>query len=212
MFEVRQLLVGYKGKSVAELSNFTLLSGEHCLLLGHSGSGKTTVLSTLAGMLSPISGDILINGKVVTNVSSSVADKLGYRHVGFIFQTLHLVQALSVLDNLLLAQFASGLLQERNRAINLLEQLGIADKANDMPSTLSQGQQQRLAIARAVINNPDIILGDEPTSALDDRTCDSVIELLLDFSAKANASLIIATHDHRIKKHFPKQIVLGETT
>lgn len=131
------------------------------------------------------------------------------RHIGIIYQTLHMISALTVLQNLLLAQYAAGLPQDRDKALSLLEHLGIADKKDDKPETLSQGQQQRVAIARATINGPKIIVGDEPTSALDDKSCESVMELLLQLAASSNASLVIATHDQRIKRHFHKQITIG---
>jgi len=120
-----------------------------------------------------------------------------------------MVNALTVLENVLLAQYAAGMPQERGKALALLEQLGIADKRNDLPETLSQGQQQRVAIARAAINSPRIIIGDEPTSALDDQACETVMGLLLELAASSNASLIVATHDQRIKGHFHKEIKVG---
>ena len=136
-------------------------------------------------------------------------DEFRGRHIGIIYQTLHMVSALTVLENLLLAQYAAGLPQDRDKAVDLLEHLGIADKKDDKPETLSQGQQQRVAIARATINGPKIIVGDEPTSALDDNSCETVMELLLHLAASSNASLVIATHDQRIKRHFHKQITIG---
>jgi putative ABC transport system ATP-binding protein len=209
MLEIDKLQAGYGENVVAELPRLELARGEHCLLLGASGSGKTTLLCTLAGFLTPISGVIRLNGTEVSGLHGARADKFRSRHMGFIFQTLHMVNALSVLDNLLLVRFAAGLPQEREIAEGLLEKLGLVDKRHEKPQALSQGQQQRVAIARAVINNPAIILGDEPTSALDDRSCDRVMELLLDMTASVGASLVTGTHDQRITGYFPRQIVLG---
>lgn len=209
MFEIERLQAGYDGKIVAELPLLELSKGEHCLLLGASGSGKTTLLCTLAGFLRPISGTIRLNATEVSGLRGARADVFRSRHMGFIFQTLHMVNALSVLDNLLLVRFAAGLPQERGQAEGLLEKLGLADKRHEKPLALSQGQQQRVAIARAVINNPAIILGDEPTSALDDRSCNLVMELLLDVAESVGASLVVATHDHRINRYFSRQIKLG---
>lgn len=210
MFEVEKLLSGYDGKIVAKLPRLELAKDEHCLLLGASGSGKTTLLCTLAGYLTPIDGAVRLNEVEISGLRGYRADRFRSLHMGFVFQTLHMVNALSVLDNLLLVRYAAGLLQERERAEALLELLGLADKRHKKPLELSQGQQQRVAIARAVINSPEIILGDEPTSALDDRSCEKVMRLLFDVTASVGASLIVATHDNRITGYFSRQIVLGD--
>lgn len=209
MFEVTRLKAGHDGNAVMELPHLSLEPGEHCLVLGASGSGKTTLLCTLAGLLAPLEGEIMLNGHNFNDLHGSAMDRFRGRHIGIIYQTLHMVNALTVLENLLLARHAAGLPQDRDKAISLLEHLGIADKKNDKPETLSQGQQQRVAIARAVINDPRIIVADEPTSALDDKACDTVMELLLRLATASHASLLVATHDQRIKRHFHRQITIG---
>lgn len=209
MLEINNLKVGYDGSTVMELSHLSLATGEHCLILGASGSGKTTILSTASGLLAPISGEIVLDGHSYHDLHGSALDEFRGRHIGIIYQTLHMVSALTVLENLLLTRYAAGLPQDKDKAVNLLEHLGIADKKNDKPEMLSQGQQQRVAIARATINEPKIIVGDEPTSALDDNSCETVMDLLLMLAADSNASLVIATHDQRIKRYFNKQITLG---
>lgn len=209
MLEINQLKAGYEDKVIIEVPQLALSSGEHCLILGSSGSGKTTLLCTLAGLLTPLGGEIRLDGQNLEELRGSALDVFRGRHIGIIYQALHMVSALTVLQNLLLAQYAAGLRQDWNKAVALLEQLGIADKRDDKPETLSQGQQQRVAIARAAINGPKIIVGDEPTSALDDSSCETVMELLLRLAASSNASLVIATHDQRIKRHFHKQITIG---
>ena len=209
MLEVNQLKAGYEDKVIVEVPQLSLATGEHCLILGDSGSGKTTLLCTLAGLLSPLGGSITVNGQDIVELHRSALDAFRGRNIGIIYQTLHMVSALTVLENVLLAQYAAGVPQDRDKAVGLLEQLGIADKKDHKPATLSQGQQQRVAIARAAINSPSIIVGDEPTSALDDRSCDTVMGLLLQLAAASNASLLIATHDQRIKGHFHKQIRVG---
>jgi putative ABC transport system ATP-binding protein len=209
MLEVNQLKAGYEAKVIVEVPQLSLATGEHCLILGDSGSGKTTLLCTLAGLLSPLGGTITVNGQNIVELHRSALDAFRGRNIGIIYQTLHMVSALTVLENVLLAQYAAGVAQDRDKAVGLLEQLGIADKKDHKPATLSQGQQQRVAIARAAINSPSIIVGDEPTSALDDRSCDTVMGLLLKLAAASSASLLIATHDQRIKGHFHKQIRVG---
>jgi len=209
MLEIQRLKAGYGDKVIVEVPQLSLGSGEHCLILGDSGSGKTTLLCTLAGLLSPVAGEITVNGQALGALRGSALDAFRGRNIGMIYQTLHMVSALTVLENVLLAQYAAGVAQDRDKAISLLERLGIADKKDDKPETLSQGQQQRVAIARAAINSPRIIVGDEPTSALDDRACETVMGLLLQLAAASKASLIIATHDQRIKGHFHQQIRVG---
>ena len=209
MLEIRHLKAGYDGNVIVEVPQFSLATGEHCLILGTSGSGKTTLLSTLSGLLAPIDGEIELDGCNYNEMKGAAMDEFRGQHIGIIFQTLHMVSALTVEQNLLLAQYAAGLPQDRSRAVQLLEQLGIAHKKNNKPETLSQGQQQRGAIARATITGPKIIVGDEPTSALDDSSCETVMELLLRFAAVSNASLVIATHDQRVKRHFDKHITIG---
>lgn len=151
----------------------------------------------------------MMNGSNFNDLHGSAMDLFRGRHIGIIYQTLHMINALTVLENLLLARYAAGLPQERDKAISLLEQLGIAGQKDDKPETLSQGQQQRVAIALAVINDPRIIVADEPTSALDDKSCEAVMELLLRLATTSNASLLVATHDQRIKHHFQRQITIG---
>jgi len=209
MLEIDRLKAGYEDKVIVEVPWLALASGEHCLILGDSGSGKTTLLCTMAGLLTPLGGAITVNGQDIGNLHGSALDTFRGRHIGMIYQTLHMVSALTVLENVLLAQYAAGVAQDRDRALVLLEQLGIADKKDHKPATLSQGQQQRVAIARAAINSPGIIVGDEPTSALDDRSCGTVMGLLLQLAASSNASLVIATHDQRIKGYFHKEIRVG---
>jgi ABC-type lipoprotein export system ATPase subunit len=209
MLEIHQLKAGYEDKVIVEVPQLALSTGEHCLILGDSGSGKTTLLCTLAGLLTPLGGEITVNGQNLGSLRGSALDAFRGRNIGMIYQTLHMVSALTVLENVLLAQYAAGVAQDRDKALGLLEQLGIADKKDDKPETLSQGQQQRVAIARAAINSPRIIVGDEPTSALDDKACETVMGLLLQLAASSDASLVIATHDQRIKGHFHKQIRVG---
>ena len=209
MLEINGLKAGYGERVVVEVPRLALSSGEHCLILGDSGSGKTTLLCTIAGLLSPRSGSITVSGQNLAELKGTELDVFRGKNIGIVYQTLHMVSALTVLENVLLPQYAAGVVQERDRAIALLERLGIADKRNDLPETLSQGQRQRVAIARAAINSPRIIVGDEPTSALDDKACETVMGLMLQLAAASNASLIIATHDQRIRRHFHKEIRLG---
>jgi ABC-type lipoprotein export system ATPase subunit len=210
MFNIKNLKAGYDGRALLEIPNFSLAAGEHGLILGKSGSGKTTLLYALAGLLKPISGEVTLRESSITALSGSALDSFRGKNIGIIYQTLHMVGALSVLENILLVQYAAGVPQDVPKAEKMLASLGLFDVRHQKPDTLSQGQQQRVAIARAAIGNPKLILGDEPTSALDDESCDAVMMLLLDTAKATGASLIVATHDARIKKHFSKTITLGD--
>lgn len=209
MLHIKNLQAGYSGKAVVEIADLSLAAGEHCLLLGKSGSGKTTLLYALAGILTPLSGEIVLDKTSITSLSGAALDNFRGKNIGIIYQTLHMVSALSVLENILLVQYAAGVAQDSVKAAALLAQLGLAEHQHKKPAELSVGQQQRVAIARAAINSPKLILGDEPTSALDDESCDAVMKLLLDAAKFSGASLVIATHDARIKKYFSKTISLG---
>lgn len=210
MFTIQNLTAGYQGKAVAEIQSLTLNKGQHCLILGKSGSGKTTLLYALAGLLTPLSGSVTLDDTEITRLDKQALDHFRGKHIGIIYQTLHMVGALSVLDNMLLAQYSAGITQDRNKAEQLLKQLSLSDISHQKPSSLSQGQQQRVAIARAAMNSPRLLLGDEPTSALDDDSCKTVMELLLHIAETSGANLLIATHDSRIASYFHKAIILGE--
>lgn len=182
--------------------------GEHWLLLGQSGSGKTTLLHLLGGLLSPSEGQVTINETSLKSLSTSALDKFRGKNIGIIFQTSHFVKALTVQENLMLAQQLAGLKISKPRIKELLDRLNIGHKLHSKPHQLSQGEQQRVAIARALVNQPAIILADEPTSALDDHNCDEVIQLLEEQAAAANATLLVVTHDSRLKEKFDHKILL----
>jgi putative ABC transport system ATP-binding protein len=188
--------------------DFEVERGEHFLLLGESGSGKTTLLHLLGGLLRPLRGDIVIEGVNITDLSEVKLDRMRGRKIGFVFQKNHLISALSVRDNLLMAPFLAGEKQQERRVDSVLEELGLLEKKNAMIFELSQGQAQRVAIARAIINRPSLILADEPTSALDDTNCKMVIALLNKIANENNAALVVATHDHRLKSELKNQTIL----
>lgn len=191
-------------KDSAELAfeNIQIDKLQHTLLLGESGSGKTTLLHLLSGLSRPKSGKVFIEDTDIYAMSESKLDKFRAQHLGFIFQEPHLLKNLSVLENILLAQYLGKQNQDKPRVIDLLDKLQIADKAKSLPNELSRGQAQRVAIARAIINNPKIVIADEPTASLDDTNTNKVIDLLIETSSAYGATLVIATHDKRIKDSF----------
>ena len=191
-----------KNSPSISLPDIEINQGESTLLLGPSGSGKTTLISLLAGLLKPTTGQILIDGEDFYKMPSSVRDSIRGKQFGLIFQTLHLLPSLTLSQNIELAADMSETQPEAGRLEYLLETLGLIGKAHRKPDTLSQGELQRAAIARAVLLKPKIIIADEPTSALDDDNAQSVIELLDKHAKDTGAALLISTHDNRIKNKF----------
>ena len=181
---------------------------EKVLIVGDSGTGKTTFLHLLAGLLKPHSGSIQINNTDITQLHGSALDHFRGKNIGLIFQKPHLLTSLTVKDNLLAAQYLAGAKQDTSRVMDLLERLNILQKANSKVTELSQGEQQRVVIARALLNRPKVVFADEPTSSLDDKNCEQVLHLLEEQTTAARAALVIVTHDQRLKDKFPKQIQL----
>lgn len=205
------MVVRDKGAPLA-FPDFNIAKGEHVLLLGDSGTGKTTLLSVIAGLLKPSAGTVLWQGQDFYALPDSRRDVVRGAEFGFVFQTLHLLPSLSVLQNVTLAADMPGLSQNKDKAAVLLSRLGLGDKMHRKPDALSQGEQQRAAVARAVLNSPMIILADEPTSALDDNNAQSVISLMIEQAKESGAALLVATHDSRIKPLFERTISLNMNT
>lgn len=183
-------------------------AGSTILVTGNSGKGKTTYLHILAGMLQPNSGEILIDNTDFTNLKGSKADKFRGKNIGVVFQKSHFIASLSVIENLEMASWLATGKKHSKRAKELLNKLDILEQSHKQPSQLSVGQQQRVSIARALMNEPKVLLADEPTSSLDDKNADNVIELLESLSKEYKAALIIVTHDSRIKAKFTNQITM----
>ncbi len=183
-------------------------SNDRLLILGESGSGKTTLLQLLSGLRRPRSGQVLIHGTDLNQVPASNRDQFRGKHIGIVFQTPHFLQALNVEENIILAQRLAGQSVDRAAIHELLEQVGLMHRILAYPRHCSQGEQQRLSLARALINKPDLLLADEPTSALDDRHCQDVVSLLEAQAAACHSTLIIVTHDQRIKDRIPHAITL----
>lgn len=208
MIELKNTSYSIGGNSILENLSWQIEQCQHALLLGVSGSGKTTLLHLLAGLLTPTSGTIMVGGQDIGALQGSALDAWRGKNIGMVFQTLHLVKALTVLDNLRLAQMMAGLRADDTRIKTLLQRLGLEDKMDSYPHQLSVGQAQRVAIARAVVNKPKWILADEPTSALDDAHCAETLNLLEAQTQECGATLIIATHDLRIKNRFAHHLEL----
>ncbi|HEU0290687.1 MAG TPA: ABC transporter ATP-binding protein [Burkholderiales bacterium] len=199
MFLVQNLKHAYNGVEVLSVPSMQAGQGAHWLVLGPSGSGKTTLLHILAGILKPAAGKVEVAGTDVTGLDAPALDRFRGRHIGIVMQRLHLIGSLSVMNNLLLAQYLAGVAQDSARVRDVLASLDLADKADAYPHELSFGQAQRVAVARAVVNQPKLLLADEPTSNLDDARCNQALELLQAQAKSCGATLVIATHDQRIR-------------
>ncbi|HEY9621099.1 MAG TPA: ABC transporter ATP-binding protein [Crinalium sp.] len=180
--------------------NLDVNSGDVQLLMGPSGSGKTTLLSILGGILTPTSGSVRLLGNEITRMSRSQLAKFRLKNIGFIFQGFNLFPALTAIENVEVALKMKGMQNRAARleAAILLEQVGLADKAKNLPEELSGGQKQRVAIARALAGNPPLIMADEPTAALDSHSGHAVIELLRRLAKEGGHTVLMVTHDPRI--------------
>jgi ABC-type lipoprotein export system ATPase subunit len=172
-------------------------SGEIVFLCGVSGAGKTTLLYTLAGLERPRSGRVNFEGADIYALGSDRLASLRNRRMGFVFQAYFLLPELTALENVTLPSMMGGKPRE-TEAANLLERVGLKDRLNHLPSELSGGEQQRVAIARSLINDPSIIYADEPTGNLDSHTGESIIELLLEVARHDRRTLIVVTHDQHL--------------
>ena len=208
MLATQQLTFSYSPTKSFTFPDVHCSDGDALLILGQSGTGKTTFLHLLALLLKPKSGSVVINKTELTTLSPAQTAAFRAANVGIVYQKPHFVSSLSVVDNLLLANYLASKPQANQRARELAGQLGFADHLAKKTSRLSQGEQQRVSIARAVMNQPAVILADEPTSSLDDENANRVIALLRQQAAQIGASLIIVTHDQRLKDAFTNRINL----
>jgi ABC-type lipoprotein export system ATPase subunit len=194
--------------------SFKATQGELALLLGPSGSGKTTLLTLLAGLQEPSSGEVYIFGKRVQDYSPSSLQRLRASQMGFIFQTFCLLDSLRVLDNVTLVMKFAGIPEKRARkhAIECLERFGIGHLYNEFPGKLSQGEKQRVAVARAIANGSKMILADEPTGSLATEQGMAIIEFLHDSVKNNGLSVVITSHDDRIAKYADHVLHLRDGT
>ena len=178
--------------------NFSIDNGSHLIVSGPSGSGKSTLINLMSGLLRPTSGYISFEGKDYSKLTEKDIDEIRSKNFGLIFQRIHLVKHLTVEQNILLG---FNKLKSPN-IIELIEEIGLTSKRKQLAKNLSFGESQRVAIARGVINNPKIIFADEPTSSLDDINTKKVLELISAQAKKNKSSIVISSHDERVKKFF----------
>ena len=189
-----------------------IYDGEKILLLGESGSGKTTLLSLICGFLSPLSGDIFLNQNNIIDLSASKRDQYRSDHIGIIFQQFNLLPYANVIDNITLPLYFSKdraikAQNQKQAAINLCKSLRLPDNVKDKKaSQLSVGQQQRVAVARALIGNPQLIIADEPTSSLDTEAQQIFLNLMFSQIEKNNSTLLMVSHDQSLSSNFDRTI------
>ncbi len=200
---------------VIDVPSFELEAGEQVALIGTSGSGKTTLLHLIAGILKPDEGRILYDfgeeGHIdIAELSEADRDTFRGRYVGYIFQTHHLLGGFTALENVQLGMSFTGRAHDPAWARRLLEEVGLGERLNYRPGKMSVGQQQRVAVARALANPPRLVLADEPTGALDSATAQQVLNLIRRLCAEVGAGLILVTHDLGIAGQLPRTVELSE--
>lgn len=196
MLELRNITKGYTGgrKVLADL-NYTLNAGEYVAVMGESGVGKSTLLNLIAGLDTPDSGEIVINGTAISSLDDDAATKLRREQFGFIFQAFHVLPHLTLAQNIALPLLLNGS-EATERVAQMLEQVGLQGRGDDFPRQLSGGELQRVAIARALIHRPRLVLADEPTGNLDPDTAHEILQLIR-HEIKANGAMgILVTHSH----------------
>lgn len=208
MIKTHNLTFSYSGQQNFRFPDIFCANGDALLITGNSGVGKTTFLHLLGGLLKPASGKILINQQDISLLKARHLDLFRGTHIGMVLQRSFFIESLTVLDNVLLASRTA----ENHRKpeiMRMFEKLGLKDHRHKLPRELSAGQQQRVGIARALINSPAVILADEPTSSLDDENAFTVAGLLSTLAREAGSSLLIVTHDQRLKSEFKQHISLS---
>lgn len=208
MINTKDITFQYPKGELFHMPALFCTAGNTILITGNSGRGKSTYLHILAGLLKPKTGSIEIDSTDIVTLSERKNDSFRGKNIGIVFQKPHFIASLTILENLEMTSWLATGKKNTANAMKLINQLGLIKHASKLPSQLSVGQQQRVSIARALINEPKVLLADEPTSSLDDKNTEIVIDLLTSLSKEYKAALIIVTHDNRIKQKFHNQITM----
>ena len=185
-------------------------AGEFLVIKGSSGSGKSTLLSLLSGLDNPSAGRIFIAGEEITNMSEDEMAPMRNQFFGFVFQSFHLAPSLSALENIMFPAELAGNPNAKAEATALLDRVGLGQRVNNFPNQLSGGEKQRVALCRALINNPQILFADEPTGNLDTKNGDAILELLLELHAERQTTLVMVTHSPEIADRAERVITLQD--
>lgn len=208
MIQTQELKFSYSNEVHFSFPDINCLSQDSLLITGGSGKGKTTLLHLMGGLLKPTKGKVFIDNQEISILKPSKLDSFRGKNIGFVLQQNHFVSSISVLENVMLSSWLAQGKQNRDKAKQLLEQLGLIDQMSKLPSHLSVGQQQRVSIARALMNDPKLLLADEPTSSLDDQNAHNVAKLLQEITHNYQTALVIVTHDQRLKDVFDNNLSL----
>jgi putative ABC transport system ATP-binding protein len=188
--------------------DLSLEAGSTCAIMGPSGSGKTTLLGLCAGLDRPTSGEVVLNDQSLPQLSEDALARLRLEHTGFIFQSFRLLPSLTAIENVMVPAELLGAAQPRQRARELLAEVGLGDRTHHYPTQLSGGEQQRVAIARAFINQPRIIFADEPTGNLDEETGAHVLDLLFSLNRELGTTLLLVTHDMALTERVQRIVTI----
>ena len=197
-----------KDLTVLKEVNFTIRAGETVAIVGPSGSGKTTLLGLCAGLDKPTEGTVELFGSKLSQLGEDERASLRNKHVGFIFQNFQLIPTLTALENVTIPLELQGAKKVKEKALDLLDRVGLKDRANHYPNQLSGGEQQRVSLARAFSNEPQLLFADEPTGNLDGETGDKIENLLFDLNKEKGTTLIIVTHDLELASRTSRVIKL----
>jgi putative ABC transport system ATP-binding protein len=189
---------------ILNVRSFRLAEREEMVLVGRSGSGKTTLLYVIGGISRPDSGQVRLNGTDVTQLSEAARDRFRARNVGYVYQTFNLLPGFTALENVLLGMSFTGQSADRHRAMQLLKRVGLENRASHRPAALSVGEQQRVAVARALANRPKLLLADEPTASVDAANQRQVIDLIRQTCQEEGVALLLVTHAPEIASQFSR--------
>lgn len=209
MIYTKNLAYAHPNGRLLQFPDFACEGGRTLLITGPSGTGKTTLLHLLAGLLKPASGDVRVGNTSLPQLKAAAMDAFRGKNIGLVFQQPHFIASLSIRENLLLAPSLVKEQASEERLQQLAGTLRIGNLLHKKPAYLSQGEQQRASIARALMQSPQVLLADEPTASLDDHNCASVAQLLAAQAQQQNAALLIVTHDNRLKQIFRDHIQLS---